>query len=202
VGRGSLAFVVLEPAVLHTCMIWLTENVDDLVARLVADRAPVASTRHLSMIDIRPAIFPDDLAVVRQLFRAYASGLAIDLGFQDFENELDSLPGKYAAPSGRLLLAWDHSKAVGCVGLRPIDDERCEMKRLYVYPDARASKAGRRLAERICSDARDAGYRRICLDTLPTMAAAITLYRSLGFRPIEPYVFNPIEGAIFLALDL
>ncbi len=154
------------------------------------------------VIEIRPAAVPGDVPVARQLFREYAEGLGIDLCFQDFEAELAGLPGKYAPPGGRLLLAWDGERAVGCVALRPVEGGACEMKRLYVQPAVRAQRLGRRLAERICTEAREAGYRRMCLDTLPTMAAAVRLYSSLGFRPVEPYVFNPIEGAIFLGLDL
>jgi ribosomal protein S18 acetylase RimI-like enzyme len=163
---------------------------------------PDPSNPALTMIDILPARLPGDIPVVRQLFREYAAGLGIDLCFQDFETELATLPGKYAPPRGRLILARDGGGAVGCVALRPIDGTACEMKRLYVRPNARSRQLGRRLAERICHEARDAGYGRICLDTLPTMTAAIRLYSSLGFRPVEPYVFNPVEGALFLGLDL
>jgi GNAT superfamily N-acetyltransferase len=152
-------------------------------------------------IEIRPAQLTD-MQFARDLFREYADALGIDLCFQDFETELATLPGKYAPPKGRLLLAWAGAKAVGCVALRPIDEEDCEMKRLYVGPEARGTRVGRRLAERVCLEARDSGYQRICLDTLPTMSSALRLYASLGFRPIEPYVFNPIEGALFLGLDL
>jgi len=154
------------------------------------------------MVEIRPAELPADVPVARRLFREYAQALGIDLGFQDFEAELDTLPGKYAPPEGRLILAWDGACAVGCVALRPLDGHRCEMKRLYVQPEARARKLGRRLAERICREAREAGYRCMCLDTLPTLAPALRLYQALGFRPTAPYVFNPIDGALFLALDL
>lgn len=154
------------------------------------------------MIELADAQFPEDLGSVRQLFREYAASLGIDLGFQDFETELESLPGKYARPGGRLLLARKARSAVGCVALRPVDARIAEMKRLYVRPVARSRNLGRRLAERICAEARIAGYRRIVLDTLPGMAAAISLYGSLGFTPVEPYVFNPIEGAIFLGRDL
>jgi ribosomal protein S18 acetylase RimI-like enzyme len=154
------------------------------------------------MIDIRLAADPADLPVVRRLFREYADGLGIDLCFQDFETELATLPGKYAPPQGRLMLAWDGERAVGCVALRPVGDGVCEMKRLYVQPSARGTQLGRRLAERICAEARAAGYRRICLDTLPSMSAALRLYSALGFEPVAPYVYNPIEGAIFLAREL
>ena len=112
------------------------------------------------------------------------------------------MPGAYAPPKGRLLVAWSGKEPVGCVALRPIDDNLCEMKRLYVRHTARGQQLGRRLAERICDEARAAGYRRICLDTLPQMTAAIQLYRSLNFQPSEPHVFNPVPGALFLARDL
>ena len=154
------------------------------------------------MIDIRPADLPADLPVVRELFREYVEALGIDLAFQDFAAELQQLPGKYAPPQGRLLVAWDGGQPVGCVALRPLDGTRCEMKRLYVRPAMRSIQLGRRLAERICDEARQAGYRQICLDTLPTMSSAIRLYMALGFHPIEPYIFNPIEGAIFLGRAL
>jgi len=154
------------------------------------------------MIAIRPADFPTDLAIVRQLLREYAQDLGIDLSFQNFQAELASLPGRYAPPQGRLLLAWDGSRAVGCVALRPLDDGTCEMKRLYVQPEARSRQLGRRLAARICREASDAGYKRMRLDTLPTMSSPRRLYSTLGFEPIEPYVFNPIEGAVFLELQL
>jgi ribosomal protein S18 acetylase RimI-like enzyme len=155
-----------------------------------------------AVIEIRPADLPGDLPVVRRLFREYADGLGIDLCFQDFETELTTLPGKYAPPAGRLMLAWSGAEAVGCVALRPIDQRACEMKRLYVRPAVRGRQLGRRMAQRICDEAREAGYRRICLDTLPSMSAAVRLYTELGFRSVAPYVYNPIEGAIFLGLEL
>jgi ribosomal protein S18 acetylase RimI-like enzyme len=154
------------------------------------------------MTEIRAAEMPGDLPLVRKLFREYADSLAIDLCFQDFEAELAGLPGKYAPPRGRLLLAWDGDDVAGCVALRPVDEAACEMKRLYVRPAWRGVRLGRRLAERICHEARAAGYARICLDTLPSMEAALALYRALGFRPVAPYVCNPVAGAIFLGLDL
>lgn len=154
------------------------------------------------MIAIRPARFPDDLALVRQLFREYAESLEIDLAFQGFEAELAALPGKYAPPRGRVLLAFRGEEALGCVALRPVDDTTCEMKRLFVRPAARGEQLGRRLAQRICEEGRAAGYTRICLDTLATMTPALNLYRSLGFAPVAPYVFNPIADAVFLGRTL
>jgi ribosomal protein S18 acetylase RimI-like enzyme len=154
------------------------------------------------MIEIRSAVWPDDLEVVRGLFREYVDGLGVDLYFQEFEKEVGTLPGKYSGPSGRLLLAWRGQEPVGCIALRPLEGTTCEMKRLYVRPEARGERLGRRLAERICREAREAGYRRICLDTLPSMTSAQGLYASLGFVPTEPYIFNPVPGTKFLALDL
>lgn len=151
---------------------------------------------------IQPARIPQDLEIVRGLFEEYADALGVDLGFQGFAAELAALPGKYAPPAGRLLLAWAGSGAVGCVALRPLDAGTCEMKRLYVRPEARGGQVGRKLAERICAEAREAGYSRICLDTLASMGAAQALYGALGFRAIEPYVFNPLPGTKFLALEL
>lgn len=154
------------------------------------------------MIHVQPAQYPRDAKVVRELFQEYADSLGIDLAFQEFEKELDALPGKYEAPAGRLLLAWRDEEAVGCVALRPLDATACEMKRLYVRPVARGEQLGRRLAERLCAEAKIAGYARIYLDTLSSMTAAQSLYASLHFVPTSPYVFNPIPGARFLVKDL
>ena len=142
------------------------------------------------------------MADARALFLEYAESLGFDLGFQDFEAELRGLPGEYAPPGGVLLLARVAKEAVGCVGLRPLAPETCEMKRLYVRPKARAGGAGRALAEAVIEVGRELGYRRMRLDTVPTMTAARALYRSLGFREIEPYRFNPIPGTSFMELDL
>ena len=136
---------------------------------------------------------PEDLETVRDLLREYADGLGVDLSFQDFESELVDPLGFYEL----FLLADD-----GCVALRRIDEQTCEMKRLFVRPVARGSGLGRRLAEAVISEARRRGYRRMLLDTLPAMTAAQALYSSLGFREIEPYRPNPIPGAAFLELRL
>jgi putative acetyltransferase len=142
------------------------------------------------------------IEAARELFREYAAWLGVDLDFQGFPEEVDSLPGNYAPPLGRLLLAWEGDEAAGCVALRPLEPGICEMKRLYVRPAYRHSGLGHRLAERIVQEARDAGYGKMRLDTLVTMARARAIYQSLGFRPISPYRPNPIEGAVFLELTL
>jgi len=143
-----------------------------------------------------------DIDPARELFREYAASLGLDLEFQAFSQELATLPGAYAPPRGRLLLAWEGGEAAGCVALRPIEPGICEMKRLYVRPAYRGAGLGRRLAERIVREAREAGYVRMRLDTLPAMAGAQALYQALGFRSIPPYRANPIDGAVFLELTL
>ena len=139
---------------------------------------------------------------VRALFTEYAESLEIDLCFQDFERELADLPGDYAPPSGRLLVAMEDSGLAGCVALRRIDEQDCEMKRLYVRPTYRGIGLGRKLAETVIAAARGAGYFKMRLDTLPSMQEAIKLYRSMGFGEIPSYRFNPIEGVKFMELDL
>jgi putative acetyltransferase len=144
----------------------------------------------------------DELEAVRTLFREYADSLGFPLDFQDFGRELEELPGAYAPPRGALLLARIGSEPAGCVALRPLDESTCEMKRLYVRPAHRAHGLGRLLAERVVAEARDRGYARMRLDTVPGMEKAQALYRALGFREIEPYRENPVPGAAFLELQL
>lgn len=157
-----------------------------------------------STISIRPVRLPDDLDIVRGLFAEYIDSLGVDLSFQDVDAELADLPGKYAPPAGMILIARDHSDhPVGCVALRPLPPHGlCEIKRLYVRPQARGHDLGRRLAEGVITCARDARYTRILLDTLGSMHAAQRLYASLGFRPTMPYYESPVPGTIYLALDL
>ena len=153
---------------------------------------------------LRAASSPADLEVARTLFREYAAGLGFLLDFQGFETELGALPGEYAEPAGTIVLAFEAGGVpVGCVALRPLDDAgECEMKRMYVRDVARGSGLGRRLGERILADARARGYRTMRLDTIDTMTPAIELYRSLGFRSIPAYRFNPIPGALYFEAEL
>jgi putative acetyltransferase len=141
---------------------------------------------------------PGDAETVRTLFREYAAWLGLEGWFTDLEEELAALPGGYEA----LLVARQEGEAVGCVALKPLPDGACEMKRLYVRPGARGSGAGRALVEASIARARELGYALLRLDTLPTMDAARALYLSLGFRPIERYNDNPIEGVLFFELSL
>jgi len=156
------------------------------------------STEGALPVTITDAGFPNDAAIVRMLLREYAAALPVDLDFQDFEAEVATLPGKYARPRGRLLLARDGNRVLGCIGMRPLAGSDCEMKRLYVRPDARGLNLGRLLVERLLDEARNAGYTRMFLDTLPTMEAAQRLYAQLGFEETEAYVFNPVAGTKYM----
>ena len=149
------------------------------------------------------ATAPDQIDLARQLFREYSAWLQVDLCFQSFEKELAELPGNYAPPTGRLLLAYDHEALAGCVALRTIGKGVCEMKRLFLRDQFRGKGFGRKLIEAIISEAKQIGYERMRLDTLPPkMNDAIGLYRSYEFREIDAYYANPVPGAIFMELDL
>jgi putative acetyltransferase len=145
---------------------------------------------------------PGEMDLVRELFREYQAGLNIDLCFQSFEEELGSLPGRYAPPQGTILFAEDENGVCGVVALRPLDPFTAEMKRLYVRPAVQGAGLGRALAEALIDTAKRRGYSRLRLDTLPSMGSAISLYRTLGFLEIEPYTVNPVDGALYLELPL
>ncbi len=147
---------------------------------------------------------PEQVEEVRRLFLEYAESLGFSLCFQSFDKELAGLPGDYAPPSGRLLLAYRGERAVGCVALHACETaEICEMKRLYVQPGSRGCGAGRALLDTIIAEARAIGYRKMRLDTVePVMKTAVAIYRRYGFREIPPYRQNPMPGTLYLELEL
>ena len=148
----------------------------------------------MDVLQIIDAHVDPHMLEVKTMFEEYAASLEVSLDFQGFDNELATLPGDYAPPRGCLLLAlWDGNGA-GCVALRPMQDSTCEMKRLYVRPAFRGLKIGRTLAEMVIQRARELGYDKMQLDTLPSMKQAQAMYASLGFQMIPPYRYNPIEG--------
>jgi len=152
---------------------------------------------------IRIAESPDDIAQARDLFKQYGASLGFPLCFQNFDEELATLPGKYALPAGRLLLAFVDGASVGCAALRPLDPHSCEMKRLYVRPEYKGQGIGRQLAERLIAEAKVIGYKRMRLDTIPAqMMEASRLYLALGFQEIPPYYNSPQPGTSYMELRL
>jgi ribosomal protein S18 acetylase RimI-like enzyme len=156
----------------------------------------------LIMIKIVEANTKEFVKRVKELIREYALSLEFDLQFQDFDKEIEDFPGQYASPTGCLYIALDENQPIGCVALRDLGQGICEMKRLYIKPLFRGQKVGKLLAEIIIKTARDMGYDYMRLDTVPSMKQANMLYNTLGFKQIEPYRFNPIEGATFFELNL
>jgi len=148
------------------------------------------------------AVTPEHIAVSRTLFEEYAAWLGIDLSYQGFAAELAGLPGLYALPRGRLLLATTGGEAAGCVALRPLADGVCEMKRLFVRPAFRGQQLGQLLAGRVIEEARTIGYQTMRLDTLPQMQAAIRLYEALGFVRCAAYYETPLPDTVFMELHL
>jgi putative acetyltransferase len=151
---------------------------------------------------IKAAIGDRDLMQVRRLFREYVDRLGIDLAFQGFDEEVAELPGKYAEPTGGLWLAEEDEEAVGCVALRRLREDACEMKRLYVCEAWQRRGMGRMLAETAMMAGKELGYRQMYLDTLATMVGAMRLYESLGFRRCAAYYANPIETAVYFVKEL
>lgn len=156
-----------------------------------------------SGIELVQAASPEQIEEARRLFLEYAESLSFSLCFQSFDEELKNLPGAYAPPAGRLLLARQQSQTAGCIALRLLEPTICEMKRLYVRPVYRGKGVGQMLVDGIIDEARRIGYERMRLDTVgPTMQEAVALYRRRGFREIEPYRANPNAGVIYLELLL
>jgi putative acetyltransferase len=152
---------------------------------------------------ITQATSPTQIAHARDLFLEYAESLGFSLCFQSFDKELAELPGDYAPPDGRLLLAECEGQPAGCVALHKLDSKVCEMKRLYLRPQFRGKGLGRALAETVIAEAGAIGYERMRLDTVePVMKDAVAMYRRLGFKEIAPYRTNPIEGAMYMELEL
>lgn len=154
------------------------------------------------MVQVDLARSPADVEAARALMREYQAEIGVDLCFQGFQSELAALPGDYAPPRGRLLLAREGERVVGCVALRDAGGGRCEMKRLFIRPDARGLGAGRALVDRAIEEARALGYDAMVLDTLPSMVSARALYETLGFADIAPYRENPVPGARYLGRTL
>jgi len=153
-------------------------------------------------LELRHAETPRHVADAHTLFEEYADATGVDLCFQNFAAELASLPGEYAPPEGRLILAYADEEPAGCVALRRLEEGVCEMKRLYVRPAFRGTGLGRKLAVAVINEAAEMGYAKMRLDTLPQMSAAIAMYRTLGFSEIEPYRFNPVGGSLYMELNL
>lgn len=154
------------------------------------------------MTTIRHAKFPEDRAPVLSIWREFIASSPVNLDYQNNEAEFANLPGKYAAPKGCVLLADRNGDIEGCVALRQVDAEICEMKRLYVRPRARGRNVGRQLAERLIAEARHMGYKEMRLDVQEKSVSARRLYEALGFVPAEPIAFNPVPGASFLGRRL
>jgi putative acetyltransferase len=154
------------------------------------------------MIRILHSSSPEDMPLVRKLFEEYAASLDIDLCFQDFEHELETLPGGYGPPEGTIIVAFSDGEPAGCVALRRLESAACEMKRLYVKPEHRGKGIGRALAEAVIERARDIGYASIKLDTLRSMTEANALYLSLGFTECAAYRHNPCECPVYMELSL
>jgi GNAT superfamily N-acetyltransferase len=156
----------------------------------------------IAEIPITEAVWPEDRAPIAHLMREYVEALEADISFQDFESECADLPGKYARPEGVVLIGRTADEAVGIVAYRPFEHGICEMKRLYVLPRFRGTGLGRLLVEELVRDAKSHGYRRMVLDSLPSMRSAQAVYGAVGFQPIPAYYYNPLPGVVYMALDL
>jgi putative acetyltransferase len=168
-----------------------------------ARSSALAANSALTGVSISQAESASEISRARELFLEYAQSLGFSLCFQNFEKELAALPGDYAPPQGRLLLAEYEAQVAGCVALRPKESGICEMKRLYLRPQFRGHGLGRILAEHVIAEARAIGYERMRLDTVePVMKDAVAMYRKLGFEEIAPYCANPMAGTLYMELKL
>ncbi len=165
--------------------------------------SPSPSTSASKDLALTQAESSSQIAQARELFLEYAQSLGFSLCFQNFDKELAALPGDYAPPEGRLLLATYEDQLAGCVALHNLEPETCEMKRLYLRPQFRGKRLGRTIADQIIAEARQIGYQRMRLDTVePIMKDAVAMYRKIGFQEIAPYRPNPIVGALYMELQL
>lgn len=144
----------------------------------------------------------DYIENVRTLFEEYSKMLGVNLDFQSYDDEINNLPGKYSMPDGRLYLAYYNDNLAGCIALRRLDKDTCEMKRLYVRPNFRGLKIGKLLSEKVICDAKEIGYKTMCLDTLSTLESAVYTYKNLGFKEVSPYYNNPLNNVLYFKLDL
>ena len=155
------------------------------------------------MIEIIQAETPEQIETARTLFREYEASLGFKLCFQNFDEEVENLPGKYAAPDGRLFLALADGQIAGCIALRKLEEKICAMKRLLVRENFRRLKIGKSLIEKLIAEARETGYEKIRLDTYPPkMAKAVEIYKSYGFYEIKPYYLNPYDKTLFMELNI
>lgn len=151
-------------------------------------------------IDIKAAY--DDLENIKLLFNEYTTMLGVNLTFQGYDEEIKNLPGKYALPYGRLYIAYYNNKAAGCIALRKFENDGCEMKRLFVRPEYRHLKIGKKLVDKIIEDARELKYKYMVLDTLSNLHEAVSLYRKSGFQEVEAYYENPLDNVLYFKLEL
>ncbi|MFA5404220.1 MAG: GNAT family N-acetyltransferase [Ignavibacteria bacterium] len=154
------------------------------------------------MIEYKISKSKQDFADAKDLFVEYANSLNFELCFQKFDEEISNLPEQYSEPTGCIILCYEDKKPIGCVGLRKFGEDICEMKRLYLRKEARGKGTGRMLAEKVIAKAKEFGYKKIQLDTIETMKEAIALYKSMRFKEISPYRFNPVKGVIYMELEL
>jgi len=178
-------------------------KLDSAKAQYPRSSSAFSASSAVKGFSVSQAESPSQIAQARELFLEYAQSLGFSLCFQNFDKELAELPGDYAPPEGRLLLAECEGQLAACVALHKLEPRTCEMKRLYLRPQFRAQGLGRALAERIMAEARQIGYQRMRLDTVePVMKDAVAMYRKLGFKEIAPYCPNPIAGALYMELEL